>query len=151
MSCDQKIFVPPGLTLDEALSKPFHVYDDAFYDILGPNPTLTVIASTGGDPLFHEAVVWYPPTDEMFFVQNAGAAAAGTGLNKSNIIQKISLAQAEAVSTMRNASGRVNVTTVPANPTVINSNGTAFFFISISHGPHSFWSEGVIDYYTYST
>lgn len=50
--------MPPGLSLDEALSKPFHVYDDEFYDIIGPNPTLTVIASTGVDPLFHEAVVW---------------------------------------------------------------------------------------------
>lgn len=68
----------------------------------------------------------YPPTDEVFFVQNAGSPDAGTGLNKSNIILKISLAQAEAVSTMRNASGRVTVTTVPANPTVINSNGEAF-------------------------
>ncbi len=65
----------------------------------------------------------YPPTDEVFFVQNAGAKDAGTGLNKSNIIQKISLAQAAAVSTKRNASGSVDVVTVKANPTVINSNG----------------------------
>ncbi|KAL6245985.1 hypothetical protein RBB50_007138 [Rhinocladiella similis] len=117
------IFLPPGITEDEATSKPFHVYDEAFYDIIGDNPTLTVIASQGINPLFHEAVVWYPPTDEMFFVQNAGAKASGTGLNKSNIIQKISLSQAAQFSTQRNASGHVNVTTVNANPTVINSNG----------------------------
>ena len=48
----------PGLNKSEALAKPFHVYDDAFFDIIGPNPTLTVIASTGIDPLFHDAVVW---------------------------------------------------------------------------------------------
>ncbi|KIW69747.1 hypothetical protein PV04_05605 [Phialophora macrospora] len=121
------IFVPPGITLEEALDKPFHVYDDAFYDIIGPNPTLTVIASQGTNPLFHEAVVWYPPTDEVFFVQNAGAAAAGTGLNKSNIIQKIALSQAAAVSSMRNASGHVQVQTVNATPPVINSNGATLY------------------------
>lgn len=67
--------------------------------------------------------MWYPPTDEVFFVQNAGAKAAGTGLNKSAIIEKISLADAAAVSGMRNASGQVNVTTVPSNPMVVNPNG----------------------------
>ncbi|ETI29571.1 hypothetical protein G647_02024 [Cladophialophora carrionii CBS 160.54] len=121
------IFVPPGITLEEALDKPFHVYDDAFYDIIGPNPTLTVLASQGTNPLFHEAVVWYPPTDEVFFVQNAGAAAAGTGLNKSNIIQKIALSQAAAVASMRNASGQVQVQTVNATPPVINSNGATLY------------------------
>jgi gluconolactonase len=68
-------------------------------------------------------IVRYPPTDEVFFVQNAGAKAAGTGLQKSNLIQKISLAQAAAVSNQRNASGQVDVVNVPATPPVINSNG----------------------------
>jgi hypothetical protein len=65
----------------------------------------------------------YPPTDEVFFVQNAGAKASGTGLNKSNRILKISLAQAAAVSGQRNASGQVDVVNVTATPPVINSNG----------------------------
>jgi hypothetical protein len=65
----------------------------------------------------------YPPTDEVFFVQNAGAAAAGTGLNKSAIIEKISLTQAAQVAASMNSSARINVTTVNARPTVINPNG----------------------------
>jgi gluconolactonase len=68
-------------------------------------------------------LIRYPPTDEVFFVQNAGAEAAGTGLNKSNVILKISLDQAAAVSNERNASGRVDVVAVNATPPVINSNG----------------------------
>ncbi|KIY02630.1 uncharacterized protein Z520_01095 [Fonsecaea multimorphosa CBS 102226] len=113
------IFVPPGVTLQEALAKPFHVYDEAFLDIIGTNPTLTLIASTNSNPLFHEAVVWYVYS----FVQNAGATAAGTGLQKSNIIQKIALSQAAAVSSLRNASGQVDVVTVNATPPVVNANG----------------------------
>jgi hypothetical protein len=65
----------------------------------------------------------YPPSDEVFFAQNAGAVDAGTGLNKSNSIYKISLQQAAAVSSQQNASGKVDVVQVNANPPVINSNG----------------------------
>ncbi|KAH8157263.1 hypothetical protein CIB48_g10980 [Xylaria polymorpha] len=118
------IFVPPGYDLAALKEKPFHVYDDEFYDVIGSNPTLTLIANSGGtDPLFHEAVVWYPPTNEVFFVQSAGAPASGTGLNKSAIIQKISVAEAEAVSVKRNATGLVKVHVVKSNPVVLNPNG----------------------------
>lgn len=61
--------------------------------------------------------------DEVFFVQNAGAKDAGTGLKKSAIIEKISLAQAAAVSDKTDAVGLVNITTVPSSPTVLNPNG----------------------------
>jgi len=136
-----KIFVWPGVTLDSLKAKPFHIYDDEFFDIIGEDPTLTLIASSESDPLFHEAVVWYvlkvitivyllinytirnPTTDEVFFVQNAGAVAAGTGLNKSSIIQKISLSQADAVKSSLNATGQVTVDTVPSTPQIINPNG----------------------------
>lgn len=67
-------------------------------------------------------------TDEVFFVQNAGAPAAGTGLKKSAIIEKISLADAAKVSSMRNATGLVPVTTVDSNPQVINPNGETWIF-----------------------
>ncbi|KAI1194594.1 gluconolactonase [Nemania serpens] len=117
------VFIPPGYDLAALKEKPFHVYDDEFYHVIGPNPTLTLIASSETDPLFHEAVVWYPPTNEMFFVQSAGAPASGTGLKKSAIIQKISLDEADAVSTSRNAVGSVKVHVVDSNPMVMNPNG----------------------------
>lgn len=119
-NCTQ-VFIPPGISEQEATDRPFHIYDEAFVDIIGSNASLTLIATSEVDPIFHEAVVWYPTTDEVFFVQNAGAKDAGTGLNKSNIIQKISLAQAAAVAAGRNDS--VEVLTVNATPPVINSNG----------------------------
>lgn len=59
----------------------------------------------------------------MFFAQNAGAKAAGTGLNKSSVIQKISLPEAMAVSHLRSAVGQVQVTVVDFDPPVINPNG----------------------------
>lgn len=62
-------------------------------------------------------------TDEMFFVQNAGAKAAGTGLNKSAIIQKVSVSQANSYKNQTNATGLVTVDVVPSNPMIINPNG----------------------------
>ncbi|WRT64653.1 uncharacterized protein IL334_001587 [Kwoniella shivajii] len=121
------LFFPPGTNASSLAKKPFLIYDDAFYDIIGSNPTLTLIADGGTNPLFHEAVVWYPPTDEVFFVQNAGAPAAGTGLNKSAIIEKISLASAASIAAKGNGTGFVNVTTVNSQTQVINPNGATNF------------------------
>ncbi|KAK4102322.1 calcium-dependent phosphotriesterase [Parathielavia hyrcaniae] len=117
-------FIPPGSTQSWLLARPFHIYDEEFLDIIGPNPTLTLLNHTESDPIFHEAPVWYPVKDEMFFVQNAGAGAAGTGLAKSAIIQKISLsAVTPAIASQRNESGSVTVEVVESNPTVMNPNG----------------------------
>ncbi|CAN9083527.1 lactonase [Alternaria alternata] len=116
------LFVWPGVTEESLSAKPFHIYDEEFYDVIGDSPSLTTIATSESDPIFHEAVTWYPPTEEVFFVQNAGAPAAGTGLNKSSIIQKIKLSDAEKV---RNGTlEAVPVTVVnTSNPQVINPNG----------------------------
>lgn len=73
--------------------------------------------------MFHEAPVWYPPTDEVFFCQNAGAKAAGTGLNRSSVLQKVSVPEAVSVSHLRDATGHVKVEVVPFDPPVINPNG----------------------------
>lgn len=55
-------------------------------------------------------------------MQNAGAPAAGTGLNKSAIIQKIPLQQVNGLLGQRNISGQVSVEKVDS-PLVINPNG----------------------------
>jgi gluconolactonase len=47
------------MTEKSLTSQPFHVYDEEFLKIIGSTPTLTRIAYSEVDPLFHEAVVWY--------------------------------------------------------------------------------------------
>ncbi|KAK4159308.1 Gluconolactonase [Cladorrhinum sp. PSN259] len=116
-------WTPLNLTTAELSDKPFHIYDPEFLDIIGPNPTFTIVAETPKDPIFHEAVVWHKATDEAFFVQNAGNPDAGTGLNKSAAIYKISLKEADAVKKLRNAVGKVEVVHVPSTPEIPNPNG----------------------------
>lgn len=58
-SSDVSQFYPwPPAAVSSPTEKPFHIYDDEFYDVIGDDPTLTLIASSEKDPLFHEAVVW---------------------------------------------------------------------------------------------
>ncbi|KAK3311566.1 uncharacterized protein B0T15DRAFT_521869 [Chaetomium strumarium] len=117
-------FVPPETTEASLVARPFHIYDEGFLDIIGDNPTLTLLNHTTEDPIFHEAPVWYPAKDEMFFVQNAGSPAAGTGLAKSAIIQKISLSAITTdITSKMNASGSIEVEVVNSDPMVMNPNG----------------------------
>ncbi|KAF5020313.1 hypothetical protein F66182_7689 [Fusarium sp. NRRL 66182] len=116
-------FLWPGVSYESLTERPFHIYDAEFLEIIGNDPTLTLLAASDTDPIFHEAVVWYPPTDEVFFVQNAGDPAAGTGLNKSSVIQKISLAEAEALRNGSHTQSQVGITIVDSAPQVINPNG----------------------------
>ncbi|XWW93840.1 hypothetical protein V2A60_001777 [Cordyceps javanica] len=116
------VWVPPGTSRQGLKDRPFLVFDRDFLDIIGNEPKLTIIAETKKDPLFHEAVVWIPETDEVFFAQNAGSPDAGTGLNKSSIIQKVSVAEALQIA-HRNKTGHVKVETVTSDPPVINPNG----------------------------
>ncbi|EXK25806.1 gluconolactonase [Fusarium oxysporum f. sp. melonis 26406] len=113
------LFIWPDVTTKSLTERPFHVYDSEFYDIIGSDPSLTLIATTDTDPIFYEAVVWYPPTDEMFFAQNAGDPAARTGLNKSSVLQKISLVDAEALRNGTHAENEVKVYVVPEKPKLL--------------------------------
>ncbi|KOS23358.1 Gluconolactonase [Escovopsis weberi] len=118
------IFVPPGSTLESLKDRPFHVYHEDFLGIIGADPSLSLIAEEETDPLFHEAAVWYPPTDDMFFVQNAGARAAGTGLAKSAVVQKIGMREARAAAA---EGARVAIEVVSSEPAILNPNGAANF------------------------
>lgn len=96
--------------------------------LLGSAPSLTLLAESESDPLFHEAAVWHPGSDSVFFVQNAGAKAAGTGLNKSAIVQRISVSDADALVTRelrgeRDPDDWVTVEEVHAEPAIMNPNG----------------------------
>lgn len=119
--------MPPGHSLESLYERPFHIYDREFYSVIGKEPTLTVVATSASDPIFHEAPVYFPGTDEMFFSQNAGVPAAGTGLKKSSIIQKVSLKDCEAVKGERVAQNLVAVHKVDSNPQIQNPNGATNF------------------------
>lgn len=53
------------------LARPFIAYDPQFLDILGPEPTLRIIARAhDGRSLYHEAGVWCPASRRVFATSN---------------------------------------------------------------------------------
>lgn len=50
-------------------NQPFVAETKAFYDVVGPNPSLTVVARANSSQ-FHEAGVYIPATNEVYFTSN---------------------------------------------------------------------------------
>ncbi|KIK55506.1 hypothetical protein GYMLUDRAFT_248557 [Collybiopsis luxurians FD-317 M1] len=93
-------------------SKPpfFQVFDDEFLDVIGPDPSLNLISSDFSYDFAHEAPVWVPDTDEVFFSSSAGGALGRSNIDQNNHVFKISLK--EVAEAMEQAGGiqDVNVT-----------------------------------------
>lgn len=85
----------------------FQVFDPAFLDILGPNPSIRQIALNASYAFAHEAPIYYTDTDEFFFSSNNGGALGNSGINQNNRIGKISMQAVE--SALAGAQGAVNV------------------------------------------
>ena len=86
----------------------FQIFDKSFLDILGSTPSIREIASNATFAFAHEAPIYDPTTDEIFFASNDGGALGMSDLNHNNKVGKISLAAAEA-ALAATKSGPVNV------------------------------------------
>ena len=86
----------------------FQVFDQDFLTILGSDPSLRRITSNPDFAFAHEAPVWVPDTDEVFFTSNAGGDLGHSGFDANNQMGKISLEEvAEAIA---NGTESINVT-----------------------------------------
>ncbi|KAF9011027.1 hypothetical protein BDZ89DRAFT_1047441 [Hymenopellis radicata] len=86
----------------------FQIFDPDFLNILGSEPSLRVIASNPDFAFAHEAPVWVPDSDEVFFTSNAAGHLGHSGLDQNNQMGKISLQ--EVAAAIRNGTGSINVT-----------------------------------------
>jgi gluconolactonase len=86
-------------------------HPDFLTDVLGGNATIHQVASNATFAFAHEAPIYDPETDELFFASNDGGPLGMSGLNENNKVGKISLAKVEAALTSAGASrnGSVNV------------------------------------------
>lgn len=86
----------------------FQIFDKSFLAILGSSPSIREIASNATFAFAHEAPIYDPATDEVFFASNDGGALGMSDLNHNNKVGKISLKAAEA-ALAATKSGPVNV------------------------------------------
>ena len=89
----------------------FQAFDPAFFDVLGPNPSIRVIASNPGFAFAHEAPIWVQKTNEVFFASNDGGPLGFSDIDHNNQVSKISLDEvAAAIKDAKDASSALNVT-----------------------------------------
>ncbi|KAK0455408.1 calcium-dependent phosphotriesterase [Desarmillaria tabescens] len=103
----------------------FQIFDASFIDVLGESPAIYEVASNSTFAFAHEAPIYVPETDEVFFASNAGGDLGMSDWDHNNVISKISMTQVEAAIDAANASGSVNVpyTTFILAETVQMANG----------------------------
>ncbi|KAF9451568.1 calcium-dependent phosphotriesterase [Macrolepiota fuliginosa MF-IS2] len=102
----------------------FQIFNTGFLSILGSTPSINVIATNPDFAFAHEAPIYVPETDEVFFCSNAGGPLGMSDINNNNKVFKISLAEAEAAMDA-NGGGDVNVTVteVPLSDDIQMTNG----------------------------
>jgi len=90
----------------------FQVFDESFLSILGPNTAIYQVSSNNSFAYAHEAPIYYPPTDEVFFASNAGS---GSGIDLNNQVAKISMKEVEKKIAGLKPGTAVNVTVTKLN------------------------------------
>ncbi|KIP02469.1 hypothetical protein PHLGIDRAFT_130720 [Phlebiopsis gigantea 11061_1 CR5-6] len=113
-------------------------------NVLGDSASIRVVASNSGFAFAHEAPIWNPETDEVFFVSNDGGALGFSDINHNNQVAKISLGE---VAQAADASGstitplNVTVTALSLPETVQMTNGGTgpfhgqLLFVDSGRGP----------------
>ncbi|KAL0070748.1 hypothetical protein AAF712_001969 [Marasmius tenuissimus] len=120
----------------------FQVFDASFLAVLGENASIREIARNDTFAFAHEAPVYYPSTDEVFFASNAGSKLGMSDLEHNNAVSKISLEEAERALAVENRSV-VNVpfTTIDLPETIQMTNGGtgpfrgSLAFVTSGRGP----------------
>ena len=59
--------------------------------MLGKNARITEVARNDSFAFAHEAPIWDPATEDVYFASNAGGALGMSGLHANNRVGKISL------------------------------------------------------------
>ncbi|KAI9057698.1 D-lactonohydrolase-like protein [Trametes sanguinea] len=110
----------------------FQVFHPDFLQILGPTGTIRAVAANPTFAFAHEAPIWVPETDEVFFASNDGGALGMSDINHNNQVSKISLKEvAAAIKAAGRGIAPVNVTVTKLDlPEAIQmtNGGTGPFF-----------------------
>ncbi|KAJ7879388.1 D-lactonohydrolase-like protein [Mycena leptocephala] len=95
----------------------FQIFDRAFLDILGPSPSIRLIASNESFAFAHEAPIWIPETGEVWFCSDEGGGRAiHSDVNTNNVVSRIRMQEVRG-------GGDVSITPVTLDPSIQITNG----------------------------
>lgn len=119
----------------------FQVFDQSFLSILGEKASIHEIARNDSFAFAHEAPIYNPPTDEIFFASNDGGPLGMSDLNHNNVISKISMAQVEKALAEHGPVVNVPITTLDLPESIQMTNGgtgpfkSSLILITSGRGP----------------
>lgn len=101
----------------------FQIFDQSFLSILGPNPSIREVASNSTFAFAHEAPIFVPATNEVFFSSNDGRPLGMSDLDHNNMVGKISLNDVDAALAANDSIINVPVTFLDLPDTIQMTNG----------------------------
>ncbi|KAF9463466.1 calcium-dependent phosphotriesterase [Collybia nuda] len=119
----------------------FQIFHPSFLSVLGPNPSIRQVASNSTFSFAHEAPIYVPTTDEVFFASNDGGALGMSDLNHNSVVSKISMKDVDAAIAANQSTIEVPVTTLDLPETVQMTNGgtgpykSSLLLITSGRGP----------------
>ncbi|TFK37132.1 D-lactonohydrolase-like protein [Crucibulum laeve] len=103
----------------------FQIFDPGFLAVLGANPSINEVAGNATFAFAHEAPIYNPPTDEVFFASNDGGPLGMSDLDHNSLVGKISMKDVEKRLKGVRVGGAVNtpVTELNLPDTIQMTNG----------------------------
>ncbi|CAK5274203.1 unnamed protein product [Mycena citricolor] len=117
----------------------FQIFDAGFLKILGPNPSITEIASNATFAFAHEAPIYDAAQDAMFFASNSGGALGMSDINHNNQVGRLDLQHLPA--SLNGTAINIPVTKLDLPDTVQMTNGGTgpyqgdLLFVNSGRGP----------------
>ncbi|EJT98527.1 calcium-dependent phosphotriesterase [Dacryopinax primogenitus] len=97
----------------------FQIFDEGFFTILGDSPSIRLITENDSYAFAHEAPVYLPEKNELWFSSNDGGPLGMSNRFTDNKIWKINLDEAEA--------GNATLYEVPITPPLEMTNGGTLY------------------------
>ncbi|KAG2360410.1 hypothetical protein BDR07DRAFT_1412690 [Suillus spraguei] len=99
------------------------VFDPSFLDITGPSATIRKIASNPGFAFAHEAPIYVPDLNLVFFASNAGGALGYSGWYNNSVVSMINMTEVDMALDSTTGDVNIQVHTLNLSDTVQMVNG----------------------------
>ncbi|KAF8443923.1 hypothetical protein L210DRAFT_3533147 [Boletus edulis BED1] len=105
-------------------TSPFiQVFDPSFLDITGSDATIRVVASHPGFAVAHEAPIYVPDLNVVFFASNAGGTLGYSGWYNNSVVSMINLTEVDTALAANPGGVHVSIQTLNLSDTVQMVNG----------------------------
>ena len=83
------------------------VFDPSFVDITGPNATILPVVSNPGFAFAHEAPIYVPDLNVVFFSSNDGGPLGYNGWNNNSVVSMLNMTEVD--NALATTTGGVNI------------------------------------------